>query len=143
MCSYRTCVLRATIWVVQQAAQCRSRRTSLIVWFACSWAADRLDSRPGSHEVYVAARPFTAFGGDLMQRLSPEAKSLLVDAGICHFMFILRDPRGKLTMFDFGPIGGDVHVGIPAGGADAPKQGKPSKRKSKSVQGEIRITQVC
>jgi hypothetical protein len=43
-------------------------------------------SRPQQLQVYVAARPFTSFGGDLMKRLPHEAKALLVDIGVCHYM---------------------------------------------------------
>jgi hypothetical protein len=99
--------------------------------------------------MYVAARPFTSFGGELMQRLPAQAKSLLVDAGICHYMAIVREPSGKLFMFDFGPIGGDVHVHLtPSFQPDRRPAalrgdcGTSKKGDRKSVCGEVRMSQV-
>jgi hypothetical protein len=113
-------------------------------------------------EVYVAARPFTEFGGDLMQRLSPEAKLLMVDAGVCHFMVIVKQPSQQMVQLDFGPIGGDVHVGgmpqtLQTASATASalnrtaaealsgsqdRAASQKKRKSKAVPGEVRVKQV-
>lgn len=87
-------------------------------------------------QVYVAARPFTQFGGDLMQRLPGSAKQLMVDIGVCHYMLIFEDTKGGLTMFDFGPVGGDMHVSAPT------LQGASTPSKSKAVPGEVRHTQV-
>ena len=71
-----------------------------------------------------------------MQRLPSSAKELMVDIGVCHYMLIFEDIQGSLTMFDFGPIGGDVHVG-------GPDLQSPTKQpKSKTVAGEIRTTEV-
>lgn len=71
-----------------------------------------------------------------MQRLPSNVKQLMVDIGVCHYMLIFEDAQGSLLMFDFGPIGGDVHVG----GPDI--QASSKQPKSKSVAGEIRKTQV-
>lgn len=121
-----------------------------------------------AHWCSRAARPFTEFGGDLLQRLSPETKMLMVDAGICHFMVVVKQPSQRLIMFDFGPVGGDVHVGgltespqshsaavtatataLNSTAAEAfsgPTKLEDSadrkKRRSKAVQGEIRISEV-
>ena len=111
----------------------------------------------GDSEVFVAARPFTSFGGDLMQRLSPEAKARMVDAGICHFMMIVKEPSNKMTMFDFGPVGGDIAIraarmqpctqaaSSTAALGTSPAQPPGSaqrKRKPRAVQGEVRVKQV-
>jgi hypothetical protein len=101
-------------------------------------------------EVFVAARPFQAFGGPLIQRMSDEMKAMLVDAGICHYMAIFREPTGRMIMFDFGPVGGDVHVDLhpclrPTQTSTASIQDgkRKQKHRKKAVQGEVRITQVC
>jgi hypothetical protein len=95
-------------------------------------------SQPQQMRVYVAARPFTSFGGDLMQRLSHDAKARMVDFGVCHYMVIFEDASGRFQMFDFGPLGGDVHVGGPRlGGSE-----QSSKRRKGRVQGEVRHTKV-
>ena len=71
-----------------------------------------------------------------MQRLPGSAKQLMLDIGVCHYMLIFEDAKGSLSMFDFGPIGGDVHVSTPD------LQGPSEQPKSKSVAGEIRYRQV-
>jgi len=39
----------------------------------------------------------------------------LLDAGVCHYMIVIRDPdTGHCIQWDFGPKGGDVHVDLPA-----------------------------
>jgi hypothetical protein len=98
--------------------------------------------RPRDVEVYVAARPFTSFCGSLMNKLSCDAKAMMVDAGVCHYMMVVRDARGRCTMFDFGPVGGDIHVGSPSlqlSGCSAAAGTLPHKS---SAPGEIRRTQV-
>eukprot|EP00892_Ulva_mutabilis_P007275 jgi/Ulvmu1/491/UM001_0499.1 len=87
-------------------------------------------------QVYVAARPFNQFGGDLMQRLPGSAKELMVDIGVCHYMLIFQDVKGGLLMCDFGPIGGDVHVSTPN------LQDTSMQPKSKAVAGEVRLTKI-
>lgn len=70
-----------------------------------------------------------------MKRLSPDAKALMIDIGVCHFMAVLKTPDGKLMQCDFGPVGGDVHVNMDPFEDEA-------KRGKKCVGGEIRITQL-
>lgn len=96
-------------------------------------------------QVYVAARPFTAFGGKLLQSLPDNKKALLVDAGICHYMTIFCEPSGRIVMCDFGPVGGDVHVDLgPLATAERPSAAASGKRgrKRKAVQGEVRVAEV-
>ena len=38
------------------------------------------------YEVFVAARPFTDFGGALLKRMSPDAKAMLVELGVCAYL---------------------------------------------------------
>jgi hypothetical protein len=92
-------------------------------------------------EVYVAARPFKSFCGALMDRLSGDLKAIMVDAGVCHYMMVVRDARGRCTMFDFGPVGGDIHVG---GGSPhlTDRAGTGPTPSRSSAPGEIRRTQV-
>ena len=51
---------------------------------------------------------------------------------------VFEDPSGRLEMFDFGPLGGDVHVNAPG----LQCSGSSNKRRKRSVQGEVRHTQV-
>jgi hypothetical protein len=83
--------------------------------------------------------------------MSDEMKAMLVDAGICHYMCIFREPTGRMLMFDFGPVGGEVHVDLrpcltenQANAMDA-KNGHRHRRRrrKKAVQGEVRVTEVC
>jgi hypothetical protein len=97
---------------------------------------------PKPLRVYVACRPFTSFGGNLMQKLPRGAKSRLVDFGVCHYMVVFEDPAsGQLQMFDFGPLGGDVSVGTPWQSFQERGQ-KSGKHRKGCVQGEVRHTQV-
>lgn len=98
-----------------------------------------LACRPQQLQVYVAARPFTNFAGDLMQRLPHDAKARLVDFGVCHYMVIFEDTAGRLQMFDFGPLGGDVHVGTPR---LLGSEKNSSKHRKGCVQGKVRHKQV-
>ncbi len=48
--------------------------------------------------------------------LPPSFKRCIMDMGVCHYMVLLKDPSdGSCTMWDFGPKGGDVHLGLPGG----------------------------
>lgn len=60
--------------------------------------------------MYVVARAFKEWGGPLFGRLPEEVKDHLIDAGVCHFMTVFKTPDGKMTMFDFGPQGGDIRI---------------------------------
>jgi hypothetical protein len=97
--------------------------------------------RARQSEIYVAARPFTSFCGSLMDRLSGDLKALMVDAGVCHYMMVVRDARGRCIMFDFGPVGGDIHVGGGSPRLTDPAGMCPTPSRS-SAPGEIRRTQV-
>lgn len=56
-----------------------------------------------------------------------------VGAASACLQVVFEDASGRYTMFDFGPIGGDVHVG-------GPNLRPTGKRKR--VKGEVRHTQV-
>lgn len=109
----------------------------LAAWFA-SWrrkpkhqpAAHSLAQREEAYDVYVAARPFESFGGDLFQRLPAPVHDLLLDVGVCHFMAIFKDrSSGRMLQFDFGPVGGDIAIDGPLG--DVLKEDRQhSKRKN-------------
>ena len=51
---------------------------------------------------------------------------------------VFEDASGRLEMFDFGPLGGDVHLNAPG----LQCSGNGNKRRKRSVQGEVRHTKV-
>jgi len=63
-------------------------------------------------EVYVFCRPFTEFGGRTFQRLPQTVKGSLTQIGVCHFLAAVRTREGRVHVFDFGPVGGDVTLGL-------------------------------
>ena len=56
--------------------------------------------------------------------------------GSLDMQVVFKDDSGRLEMFDFGPLGGDVHVNAPG------LQCNGNKRRKRSVQGEVRHAQV-
>ena len=84
-------------------------------------------------EVIVAIRPFHDANWDpvgLYKRCSPATKRTLLHLGICHYMTAFRDAStGRMTVFDFGPVGNDVAMGM-------------GWNKSRCFEGEIREMDV-
>lgn len=91
------------------------------------------DSRGKELEVIVAIRPFHDANWDpvgLYKRCSPATKRTLLHLGICHYMTAFRNAStGRMTIFDFGPVGNDVAMGM-------------GWNKSRCYEGEIREIDV-
>ena len=67
-------------------------------------------------EVYAVTREFAEWGKGFYNRLPAAVRNGLRAAGVCHYLVVVRQPEdGRLWMFDFGPVGGDV-TGMMAGG---------------------------
>eukprot|EP00887_Chlorella_sp_A99_P005090 scaffold25.g5090.t1 len=96
-------------------------------------------------EVYVATRPFQEFAGGLFRKLPKPLRYGVRDAGICHFFTVFRARDGTLHQFDFGPQGGDIHVGHgPFAALGLAKSGGPAGARGRAgpaprtVTGEVR-----
>ena len=99
---------------------------------------------PGGQELFVCARPLVGVG----QRLPASLRQLLVDAGVAHFLIVLREETsGTMTQWDFGPVGCDTTLfGRSAGNARGSLLASllPAQRRRRArVPGEIRELEVC
>ena len=86
----------------------------------------------------AAIRPFREANWDTMglyKRCSPGMKRKMLHLGICHYVTAFRDTEtGEVTVFDFGPEGADVAVGVgPLRRRRASSSGRPG-----AFDGEIR-----
>lgn len=62
-------------------------------------------------EVYVLGRPF--YRAPFLRRVPLCVRSTFTNMGVCHYLTAFRTPDGQFHVFDFGPRGGDVHLGFP------------------------------
>ena len=95
-------------------------------------------------EVYAVTREFAEWGKGFYNRLPAAVRNGLRAAGVCHYLVVVRQPEdGRLWMFDFGPVGGDV-TGMMAGGVRPDVSRTPmdavrsSMRRSASAPGLLR-----
>lgn len=98
---------------------------------------------PGGQELFVCSRPLVGVG----QRLPASLRQLLVDAGVAHFLIVLREETsGTMTQWDFGPVGCDTTLfgrsaGNPRGSLLASLLPAQRRRRAR-VPGEIRELEV-
>lgn len=89
-------------------------------------------------EVIAAIRPFREANWDtigLYRRCSPGMKRKMLYLGICHYVTAFRDTKtGEVTLFDFGPEGADVVMGL----GPLRKKGAHGSGRSGVFDGEIR-----
>ena len=78
----------------------------------CS-SSDDCSADEAGLDVYVIMRPFSEFGGPTLKHVPRPVRRGLAEVGVCHYLTAFRTPDGRLLTYDFGPMGGDVHVGLP------------------------------
>ncbi|CAI7880153.1 unnamed protein product [Closterium sp. NIES-53] len=71
-------------------------------------AQSGMDVSQTEWEVFMCYRALRELSGQFYHRLPTPVKNELRDAGLCHYMAIIRSPEGQLIQFDFGPRGKDV-----------------------------------
>ncbi|GJP30144.1 hypothetical protein CLOM_g22615 [Closterium sp. NIES-68] len=71
-------------------------------------AQSGMDVAQTEWEVFMCYRALRELSGQFYHRLPTPVKNELRDAGLCHYMAIIRSPEGQLIQFDFGPRGKDV-----------------------------------
>ncbi|CAI5977690.1 unnamed protein product [Closterium sp. NIES-65] len=71
-------------------------------------AQSGMDVSQTEWEVFMCYRALRELSGQFYHRLPTTVKNELRDAGLCHYMAIIRSPEGQLIQFDFGPRGKDV-----------------------------------
>eukprot|EP00239_Pterosperma_sp_CCMP1384_P001418 CAMPEP_0197849770 /NCGR_PEP_ID=MMETSP1438-20131217/13155_1 /TAXON_ID=1461541 /ORGANISM="Pterosperma sp., Strain CCMP1384" /LENGTH=337 /DNA_ID=CAMNT_0043462607 /DNA_START=223 /DNA_END=1235 /DNA_ORIENTATION=+ len=104
-----------------------------------------LCSTPDEHglEVYVCSRTLSENGhGGLLYKLPDRLRDSIQNMGLKHYLVVFKSANGTCHQFDFGPIGGDIAIDIPALQVLAEKgeDGKP--KRSRGKPGAIREEKI-